>query len=146
MADDDQYVVSPLTTDRAVPVGQTKEADQRHALHVRVKNPGDFPGGSTTNAFNSHDQTEQTIPDDTTEVEAKVGGSRLAGRNGLYIENTGTTTLFVGKTGVKSSGAGRGARLFPGQSMYDAAGDVGVFVVTDDVGGGSFVVREFGVV
>lgn len=145
LTDDDQPVNSPLATDRAVPVGQTKEADQRHSLHVRVKNPGDFPGGGgATVAFTTLDQAQKTIADDSSEVEAKVGGARLANRNGIYIENTSTFTLFYGKTGVGRTGVTQGPKLFPSQSVFLAAGDVGIFVVTDEAAGATFVVQEFG--
>jgi len=39
----------------------------------------------------------------TTEIELKVGGSRLEGRELLRVENTSDETIYVGPTGVTAA-------------------------------------------
>lgn len=63
----------------------------------------------------------------TTQVEAKVGGSRQSGRELLYIENQSSNTVYYGPSGVTTS---TGARLFKDQFVFLEAGEnVAVFLI-----------------
>jgi hypothetical protein len=63
----------------------------------------------------------------TSQIEAKVGASRLAGREYLMIHNNGTQTIFFGPSGVTTS---NGIPILKNQSAGFPAGDLGVFVVS----------------
>lgn len=73
-----------------------------------------------------------TVSVGTTQVEAKVGGSRLAGREVVTIYNDSNSTVFYGPSGVSTSGANKGEPLFKRQSVSIPAGqEVGVFIIAD---------------
>lgn len=64
----------------------------------------------------------------TTEVEAKVGVSRLSGREVLRIFNNSNTTIYFGPSGVTSS---TGEPIFKNQWVNIPAGEgIGVFLIT----------------
>lgn len=77
----------------------------------------------------------------TTQIEAKVGASRLSGREALTITNTSTTVVYYGPTGVTTTGAGMGDSLMKGQSVSMPIGDMGVFLRTAS-GSATVVVQE----
>lgn len=74
----------------------------------------------------------------TTEVEAKVGGSILAGRETLYLENKGSTTIFYGPTGLSTSS---GARLDKKQFVFLKPGTQSIFLI-GDAASGTVLVQE----
>lgn len=63
----------------------------------------------------------------TTQTEAKVGGSRLSGRECLRIYNNSTTTIYFGPTGLTSS---TGEPIYKGQGVTIMVGDIGVYLLT----------------
>jgi hypothetical protein len=74
----------------------------------------------------------------TSEIEAKVGGSRLAGREALTITNKGTAKVYYGPTGVTST---TGDVLEKDQFVSLPMGDIGVFVITAS-GTATVIVQE----
>ena len=60
----------------------------------------------------------------TTEVEAKVGASRMTDRRGVLVHNNSTETIYFGPTGITTS---TGAPLFPNQRVSIGIGDIGLF-------------------
>ena len=89
-----------------------------------VKMAGADPAGSETNYLGVTSNHEVCNVDTqngsllstvvtvgTTEIELKVGGSALANRKELYIENVGNRTAWVGPTGVSDSGLSLGRKL-----------------------------------
>ena len=76
----------------------------------------------------------------TTEVEAKVGATRVTGRQFVRIYNDGTNTIWFGPTGLSTT---TGEPLFKKQSVEVAAADLGVFMITDS-GTVSVIIQEIG--
>jgi hypothetical protein len=71
----------------------------------------------------------------TTEVEAKVGGSRLADRQGVWLYNDSSNTVYVGPTGVTTSGSTKGLPLLKNQATFLELPDfVAVFVIAGSAG------------
>lgn len=71
----------------------------------------------------------------TSEVLASVNASNLTDRRELVIENIGNKDIFLGPTGVASSGSNRGRLLAVGSEAVLNYGDaINVFMIT---GGGS---------
>lgn len=71
----------------------------------------------------------------TTITEVKVGGSRSATRQIVVIYNESPSKkLWWGKSSVASSGANRGFPILPGQSVSLPTGDVGVYIVGEQIG------------
>jgi hypothetical protein len=63
-----------------------------------------------------------------TQVEAKVGTSRLANRKEVYIENTSSRPIWYGPTGVTSTS---GASLLPKQFVSINIGDqVAIYIIS----------------
>lgn len=79
-----------------------------------------------------------TLSVTTTAVEAKVGASRLAGRQILSIHNLGQGTVYIGPAGVTSA---TGRPLLRDQSIDIPAGNVAIFVVAN-AGTQSVIVQE----
>lgn len=76
----------------------------------------------------------------STEIEAKVGGSRLAGREILTIYNSSTSVIYHGPTGVTTS---TGVRIEKGQTIDIPVGDnIGVFLIAAS-GTNSVIVQEW---
>jgi hypothetical protein len=73
-------------------------------------------------------------------VEAKVGASRLSGREALTITNKGAKTIYYGPSGVTSA---TGDPLFKDQFVSLPSGDnIGVFVVTNGADTATVIVQE----
>jgi hypothetical protein len=69
-----------------------------------------------------------TVSATTTQIEAKVGGSRLVGRQVLTLHNDGNATIYYGPTGLTSA---TGSPLVKNQFVSLPIGDnIGVFVLT----------------
>ena len=79
-----------------------------------------------------------TLSVTTTAVEAKVGASRLAGRQILSIHNNGPGTVYIGPSGVTSA---TGRPLAKDQSIDIPAGNVAIFLVANS-GTQSVIVQE----
>jgi hypothetical protein len=78
----------------------------------------------------------------TTQVEAKVGASRLQDRQGVWIYNDSANTIYVGPSGVTTSGSTKGFPLFKNQSAFVELPDfVGVFLIAGSAGN-SVIVQE----
>jgi hypothetical protein len=75
----------------------------------------------------------------TTEVEAKVGASRLANREAITITNRGNTTIYYGPTGVTST---TGDALYKDQTVALPLGGLGIFLITAS-GSSTAIVQEF---
>ena len=72
----------------------------------------------------------------TSQVALKVGAGALANRRGILVQNLGTGSIYVGKTGVLTT---TGFKIAPESSMWFAAAEtVGLFAIaaagTQDVG------------
>ena len=64
----------------------------------------------------------------TTQVEAKVGANRLAGRENLRVFNNSNTTIYFGPSGVTAS---TGEPVFKNQWVNIPAGaSLAVFLIT----------------
>src|SRR4051812_22777756 len=74
----------------------------------------------------------------TTQIEAKVGGARLAGREALTITNKSSTPVYFGPTGVTSTS---GDYLKKDQSVSMPVGDMGVFLIVAS-GSATVIVQE----
>lgn len=73
-----------------------------------------------------------TVTVGTTQVEAKVGGSPLAGREILVIHNSSNSTIYYGPTGVTTS---TGAPLFKDQVASVPIGvNLSVFLIAGSAG------------
>jgi hypothetical protein len=78
----------------------------------------------------------------TTQVAAQVGASALPDRIGIFLFNDGPATLYVGPTGVTTSGATKGQPLFKNQSIYYELPDfVALFVIAGS-NGNSVIIQE----
>jgi len=78
----------------------------------------------------------------TTEIEAKVGGSRLFDRQGVWLYNDSSNTVYIGPTGVTASGSTKGFPLAKSQSAFIEAPDsVAVFLIASS-GSHSVIVQE----
>lgn len=75
----------------------------------------------------------------TSQVEAKVGGSRLAFRQILSIYNGGNKTIYFGPSGVTSA---NGIPVFANQAVNIPIGDIGVFVIASS-GTQAVVIQEY---
>jgi hypothetical protein len=71
----------------------------------------------------------------TSQVEAKVGTNRLADRQGVWIYNDSGNNVFVGPSGVQTSGPSKGMPLAKNQSMFVELPDtVAVFIIAGSAG------------
>lgn len=75
----------------------------------------------------------------TTEIEAKVGGARLALREAITITNQGPGSIWYGPTGVTPS---TGEELKKDQTVSLPLGDIGIFLIKD-VSSATAIVQEF---
>ena len=76
----------------------------------------------------------------TSEVEAKVGGSREVNRQTLSIYNDGSSTIYFGPTGVTSS---TGEPLLKKQRVEIPVSDIGVYMITAS-GSSTVIIQELG--
>ena len=53
-----------------------------------------------------------------TQVEAKVGVNRLSRREYVYIHNNSNPPIYIGKSGVTTTGATKGDILYKDQFIY----------------------------
>lgn len=78
----------------------------------------------------------------TTQVEAKVGTDRLFDRQGVWIYNDSSNTVYVGPLGVTISGSTKGFPLAKAQSTFIQAPDsVAVFLIAGSAGN-NVIVQE----
>ena len=63
----------------------------------------------------------------TSQIEAKVGASRVATRETLRIYNNSNTTIYFGPSGVTSL---TGEPIFKNQWVNIPIGDIAVFLIT----------------
>lgn len=81
-----------------------------------------------------------TVSVTTTQIEAKVGGSRLSNRQMLRIYNASNNTIYMGPTGVTTT---TGEPIVKGQWINIAVGDqVAVFLIAA-TGTNSVIVSEW---
>lgn len=77
----------------------------------------------------------------TSQVEAKVGGSRLANREVLRIFNNSSVTIYFGPTGVTST---TGEPIFKNQWVNIPIGDIAVFLITASGTAADIRIQELG--
>lgn len=77
----------------------------------------------------------------TTQVEAKVGASRVKNREVLRIYNNSSTTIYFGPSGVTSL---IGEPIFKNQWVNIPIGDIGVFLVTASGTAADVRIQELG--
>lgn len=77
----------------------------------------------------------------TTQVEAKVGASRLASRETLRIYNNSNTTIYFGPSGVNSL---IGEPIFKNQWVNIPIGDIAVFLITASGTAADVRIQELG--
>lgn len=78
----------------------------------------------------------------TSAVEAKVGGSRLTGRETLRIYNNSNTTIYFGPSGVT---AATGEPVYKDQWVNIPIGDqLAVFLITDSGTASDVRIQEIG--
>jgi len=75
----------------------------------------------------------------TSQVEAKVSTSRLAGREFVIVHNLGPQTIYVGPSGVNSS---TGDPIYKGERMGYPIGDIALYMIATS-GTNTVVVQEF---
>jgi hypothetical protein len=75
----------------------------------------------------------------TSQVEAKVGATRLIGREILYIENVGNNDIFYGPSGVTSTGTTQGAV----QTLFLEAGPNRAIFLISTGAGSEAIIQEF---
>ncbi len=75
----------------------------------------------------------------TTQVEAKVSGSRLSKRQSIILYNKGSDSVYYGPTGVTAT---TGARLFKFQKIKYMIGDMGLYLICDTGDSADVVVQE----
>ena len=81
------------------------------------------------NDVNNDDYVAASLNVTTTEVEAKVGANRLAGRELIIIENQGPGIVRVGPSGVD---ANNGIRLSKNQTVALPVGDaIAIYLITE---------------
>jgi hypothetical protein len=73
------------------------------------------------------------------QIEAKVGASRLPFRQVLTIFNAGNKTIYYGPSGVTSA---NGVPIFSQQAINIPIGDLAVFLIASS-GTQSVVIQEF---
>jgi len=78
----------------------------------------------------------------TSQVEVKVGASRLVNRQLILINNDSNKTVYYGPAGVTVSGATRGVPLLSGQQVTISLGDVALYLITA-TGTVSVIVQEY---
>lgn len=79
----------------------------------------------------------------TTQVEVKVGASRLAGRQSIFIFNNSSDTVYFGPNGVTTSGATKGLPIEPDETGEFNFGDkVAVYLISTNALGSSIIVQE----
>lgn len=74
------------------------------------------------------------------QIEAKVGASRLIGRETLRIYNNSNTTIYFGPTGVTSS---TGEPIFKNQWVNIPIGDIAVYLITASGTASDVRIQEF---
>lgn len=115
----------------------------QRAFHVNLRNNSGVQVGDITTplAVLQKFQTgyvSGSVSVGTSAVEAKVGGSRVATRSTLYIENTGTTDIYYGPATVTTA---NGAILRRRQFVFLPVGDLEVQLISSAVGG-TVIVQE----
>jgi len=65
----------------------------------------------------------------TSEVEAKVGGTRDGYRQRLLIYNDSSNVIYYGPTGVTTTGSTRGVPIYKRQVAIVPVGDVAVYLI-----------------
>lgn len=83
--------------------------------------------------------TTGSVAVSTSQVEAKVGGSRLLSRQSIILYNKGSDSVYYGPSGVTAS---TGARLFPFQKVKLMLGDIGVYLICDTGDSANVIVQE----
>lgn len=77
----------------------------------------------------------------TSQVEAKVGASRLSVRETLRIFNNSQTTIYFGPSGVTSTS---GEPIFKNQWVNIPIGDIGVYLITASGTAADVRIQEIG--
>lgn len=78
----------------------------------------------------------------TSQVEAKVGVNRLSGRQELLLQNDSSITVYIGPSGVSSSGANKGIPLSSGEFLQVPIGEnIALFMIAAS-GTASIIVQE----
>lgn len=62
----------------------------------------------------------------TSAIEAKVGSSRIIGRQSIILSNKGPNVVYFGGSGVSAS---TGAPLYKKQTIKLMVGDIGIFLI-----------------
>jgi hypothetical protein len=79
----------------------------------------------------------------TSEIEAKVGTSKLAGRECITIYNDSNSTVYYGPSGVTTSGINKGQPLFKRQHVSIPAGEgIEVFLIAES-SGNNVIIQEW---
>jgi hypothetical protein len=78
----------------------------------------------------------------TSAVEAKVGATRLDGREMLVIYNDSNNTVFHGPSGVTASGVNKGIPILKGEFVSVMVGNLGVFLIASSAGN-NVIVQEW---
>jgi hypothetical protein len=78
----------------------------------------------------------------TSAVEAKVGATRLDGREMLVIYNDSNRTIFHGPSGVTASGVNKGIPILKGEFVSVMVGNLGVFLIASGAGN-NVIVQEW---
>lgn len=96
--------------------------------------------GDTRNA----DYLSVVIAVGTSQVEAKVGSNRLADRQGVWIYNDSSNTVYVGPSGVTTNGSTKGMPVHKSQAAFIELPDfVAVFIIAGSAGN-NVIVQEIG--
>jgi len=92
-----------------------------------------------------YDQTyvATTLSVGSTQIEAKVGGSRDEKRQLVILYNDSNNTVYYGPTGVATSGANKGIPIEKRQEVAVPVGDVGLYLIAGS-SGNNVICQELG--
>lgn len=100
-------------------------------------------GGEFNDVLNDGYVSTRTTIGNASEVEAKVGGSRLSGREVITISNVGNKTVYYGPSGFSSSDTADGEQLLKNQQVTIPLGDIGIFLRCSGSDSTDVVIQEF---
>ena len=83
----------------------------------------------TRDDVNDTGYTSTVVSVGTSQVEAKVGGTRNANRQRVLLYNDSSSIIYYGPTGVTTTGSTRGVPVFKKQIVVIPVGDVAVYLI-----------------
>lgn len=121
----------PTTSDELGYTGITRIAGQDESAAVDVRDVGGTKYMRTEPRIVNVSSVSTVLSVGTSAAEVKVGGSRLANRKEVWLENVSSNTIFFGWANtVTTSGSTRGHRLFKDEKLVLEVGpDEDIWVI-----------------